>query len=242
MPDGPTTFARFAYPPNELGLCGPDDGELIAAVAEGAPEAEIHEALRGFTGAYPYLRFIAEQRGVGDPLASDVVESYWLAHGSAASSDLLDFGNHLRETFLPRMGSDWMGFADQLESMPHPTHAFHVLAVYPWLGKLREGMVDPSLRILDRCRVRWGTVEAVDGLGAVVRSAPLTWSEGTLSLGAPRAEDVRLYVGLGAVAGDTVALHWDWACAVLDDDRLASLRSDTTRVLAAANTGRLVGS
>ncbi|NND83746.1 MAG: hypothetical protein HKN46_01205 [Acidimicrobiia bacterium] len=240
MPDGPTTFARFAYPPNELGLCGPDDGELIGAVAEGAPNAEIHQALRGFTGAYPYLRFISEQRGVGDPLAADVVESYWLAHGSEASADLLDFGNHLRETFLPRMGSDWMGFTSQLESMPHPTHAFHVLAVYPWLGKLREGMVEPSLRILDRCRVRWGRIESVDGLSATASSSPLTWEDGTLSLGDPVVEEVRLYAGLGAVAGDAVALHWDWACAVLDDPRLTSLRNDTHRVLAAANTGNLV--
>lgn len=241
MPDGPTLFARFAFPPNELGLCGPDDGELIGAVAEGAPDAEIHQALRGFTGAYPYLRFIAEQRGVGDPLAGDVVESYWLAHGSEASSDLLDFGNHLRETFLPRMGGNWMDFSGQLESMPHPTHAFHVLAVYPWLGKLREGMVEPSLRILDRCRVRWGTVERVDGLEATVTSSPLLWSDGRLSLGGTRPEDVRLYAGLGASVGDVVALHWDWACAVLDPGRLASLRDDTTRVLRAANTAGLVG-
>ena len=240
MPDGPTLFARFAYPPNELGLCGPDDGELIAAVADGAPDAEIHEALRGFTGAYPYLRFIAEQRGVGDPLATDVVESYWLAHGSAASSDLLDFGNHLRETFLPRMGSNWMGFADQLDSIPHPTHAFHVLAVYPWLGKLREGMVEPSLRILDRCRVRWGTVVSVDGLRAQVMSPPLLWENGVLSIGAPEAEEVRLYAGVAAAPGDAVALHWDWACAVLDDGYLTSLRTDTDRVLAAANTGSLL--
>ncbi len=235
MPDGPTLFARFAYPPNELGLCGPDDGELIAAVAEGAPEAEIHEALRGFTGAYPYLRFIAEQRRTGNPLDGEVVEAYWLAHGSESSSDLLDFGNHLRETFLPRMGPNWMGFAGQLESIPHPTHAFHVLAVYPWLGKLREGLVEPSLRILDRCRIRWGRVEAVDGLSATVRSVPLVWEGGALTLGAPVAEVVRLYGGLGASVGDVVALHWDWACAVLDDARLGSLRTDTARVLVAAN-------
>ncbi len=72
-------------------------------------------------------------------------------------------------------------------------------------------------------------------------SSPLEWSEGRLSLGEARSEEVRLYAGLGAVVGDVVALHWDWACAVLDTGRLASLRSDTARVLAAANTGGLVG-
>ncbi len=233
MTAGPTIFARFAYPPNELGLCGPEDGELLAAVAAGESDDGIHVALRGFTGAYPYLKLIAEQAGTGDPLDPAVVEAYWLGYGARTDVDLLDLGNHLRDRFLPRMGTAWMAFAESLEHEPHPTHAFHVFGVYPWLGKLREGMVEPSLRILDRCRVRWGVVQTINGLTAVVASAPLVVVGGQLAVGDPVTETVNLYARLGAGAGDTVALHWDWACSVLDPRRLQSLQADTHRVLAA---------
>ena len=127
----------------------------------------------------------------------------------------------------------WMAFSDSLNGEPHPTHAFHVFGVYPWLGKLRDGMVEPSLRILDRCRVRWGVVEAVDGVQAQVHSAPLGLVGDRLALDDPITETVNLYAGLGVSAGDTLALHWDWACAILDDQRLASLQADTRRALAA---------
>ena len=57
---------------------------------------------------------------------------------------------------------------------PVPTgvaqHNFHVFAVYPWLGLLRAGMEGPPLEILDRCRIRWGRVEAVHGDLVTVRS------------------------------------------------------------------------
>ncbi len=231
MPSGPTLFARFAFPPNELGLCGPDDGALLAAVAEGADDGGIHQVLQAFTGAYPYLRLIADQAGSADPLDAAIVEAYWLGHGSAANVELLDLGNHLRERFRPRLGNGWMAFSDSLDSAPHPTHAFHVFGVYPWLGKLRDGMVEPSLRILDRCRVRWGAVEAVTGLQAEVRSSPLGLVGQRLALADPVKETVNLYAGLGVAVGDTLALHWDWACAVLDDPQLGSLQADTRRAL-----------
>ena len=233
MPSGPTLFARFAFPPNELGLCGPDDGALLAAVAEGADDREIHEVLKAFTGAFPYLQLIADQAGVGDPLDPSVVEAYWLGHGSNANVGLLDLGNHLRERFRPNLGPRWTPFSAALEHEPHPTHAFHVFGVYPWLGKLRDGLVEPSLRILDRCRIRWGEVVAVDGLRATVRSSPLHLDGARLGLGESVVETVGLYEGLGLRPGDAVALHWDWACAVLDPDRLRSLQVDTHRALSA---------
>lgn len=235
--DGPTLFSRFAFPPNELGLCGPDDARFLAEVAAGGESGGIHEVLKAFTGAYPYLSLIAEDRSIGDPLHPAVVEAYWLGHGATTHVDLLTFGNHLRDRFLPRAhGDGWMHIEHSLESVPHPTHAFHVFGVYPWLGKLRDGMVDPSLRILDRCRIRWGTVEAVDGFSATVTSLPLTWSEGRLALGDPIREQVNLYAGLAPSPGDVLALHWDWACAILDPSRVASLKADTVRILKAIDT------
>ena len=88
--------------------------------------------------------------------------------------------------------------------------------------------------------MRWGRVLSVDGLTAQVTSPPLLWDDRILTIGEPVVEDVRLYAGVAARPGDHVALHWDWACAVLDEGHLSSLRTDTDRVLAAANTGSLL--
>ena len=61
-------FARYAFPPNELGYCGPAD--------TAPPELASHA--KEFDGAWPYLRAIAEAAEIGDPLDEEVVRSYWV--------------------------------------------------------------------------------------------------------------------------------------------------------------------
>ena len=62
-------FAQYAYPPNELGYCGPADGDGPSELATHAME---------FDGAWPYLTAIANAVGCSDPLDEDVVRSYWV--------------------------------------------------------------------------------------------------------------------------------------------------------------------
>ena len=73
---GPVLFARYAYPPNELGYCGPSDP---SALLEGATQGERVEFLahlaQQFEGAWPYLELIAGCSGVADPLDREVVEA-----------------------------------------------------------------------------------------------------------------------------------------------------------------------
>ncbi len=72
-----------------------------------------------------------------------------------------------------------------------PQHSFHVFAVYPWLGLLRAGMDGPPLEVLDRCRIRWGRVEAVTGDLVTVRSRRLCFDGSRLTLGPEQAEEAR---------------------------------------------------
>ena len=72
-----------------------------------------------------------------------------------------------------------------------PQHNFHVFAVYPWLGLLRAGMDGPPLEVLDRCRIRWGHVEAVTGDHVTVRSRRLRFEDSRLTLGAEQIEQAR---------------------------------------------------
>ncbi|MGH3928119.1 MAG: DUF6390 family protein, partial [Pseudonocardiaceae bacterium] len=95
--DGSTLFARYAYPPNALGYCGPnDDGLLLRHGADGrgfggsSPPGEgddITALARAFDGAWPYLEFIADVTG-RRPLDLEVVDAYWLGGGLLDKIDL----------------------------------------------------------------------------------------------------------------------------------------------------------
>lgn len=242
---GALTFARFAYPPNVLGYCGPDRArELLERADAQAVDGDLRRLARGFEGAWPYLELVAHEHDIADPLDPRVVEAYWIGN------DLLDgvgvgaLGDSLEARFRDGAGRDWPRLAAVIEDEPRPHHNFHVFCVYPWVGLLRSGAVDQALHVLDRCRVRWGRVSAVDGPTANVRSRPLTWDGCALALGPPADETVSISDGgyqldRGIAAGDVVALHWDWACTRLSDHQARRLRRETARQLAFVNRQRV---
>ena len=223
--DGATQFVRYAYPPNRLGYCGPADPDALAAyVAAGVSDPGLRRLVVAFDGAYPYLELIAGASGIADPLDVRVVEAYWLGNRLLTNVDMGLLGGEVTERFRSRAGRHWDRLAESVWAGGVPHHSFHVFAVYPWVGLLREGRVDEPLRVLDRCRIRWGTVEqAVDG-GLLVRSRLLEWAGVTLRLGAPTLEQVSVAPGVDVQVGDVVALHWEWICGRLAAFQLANLR------------------
>ncbi len=235
MTIGPLLFARYAYPPNALGYCGPADaGELFDRAAAGEDSPDLRHLLRGFEGAWPYLELIASAAGRPDPLDPDVVEAYWVGNALLDSVTPRMLHASMDARFRGRLGTgDWSGLdaAFRAESRPH--HGFHVFVVYPWVGLLRAGRTSEPLTVLDRCRIRWGTVLSVSDGHAVVRCRRLTWDGRVLGLGPPEAELVR-HPG-GIAPGDSCSLHWDWVCERLTPPRLAALRTQTLRQLAVAN-------
>ena len=53
---GALRFGRYAFPPNQLGYCGPDDhAALLEYVARAHPDRGLVELERRFEGAYQYL-------------------------------------------------------------------------------------------------------------------------------------------------------------------------------------------
>jgi hypothetical protein len=238
--DGPTRFARFAFPPNDLGYCGPEGHRaLFEYGATGVVDAGLRDMARRFEGAWPYLELIAGAHGIADPLDARVVDAYWLGGPLLEGIDLGQVGRSLEDRFRRRAGIAWSALADSVVAGTRLSHGFHVFVVYPWVGLLRSGSVDQPLRVLDRCRIRWGRVLHVVGTEAIVATRPLTWDGVSLGLGRARPEAVHLgRDGTNLVwvsPGDAVALHWDWVCERLDRDRLARLRADTSRQLAMVN-------
>ena len=239
---GPVRFARYAFGPNRLGYCGPDEaGELFRHATAGSEVGKLRELATGFEGAYPYLRLIAQENDIGDPLDASVVESYWLGGPLLDGVRVRQLGESIEDRFRRRAGREaWRWLAAKPEAGALPNHAFHVLDVFPKVGMLRTGEVDRVLEVMDSCRVRWGRILERDGDSLVVSAVPLEMAGGRLRLGAPRVERIRGWLGgtgflEDAGAGDVVSIHWDWACERLDAPRLAALRTATISELALAN-------
>jgi hypothetical protein len=234
-------FARFAYPPNALGYCGPDDARgMLERLEAGEDAAGLRAAARRFEGAWPYLQLIAGANRIADPLDPRVVEAYWIGNGLLDRVDGNLLADSLDERFRRRVGPRLERLVAPAPAGARPHHSFHVFGVYPWLGLIRSGVVEQPLRVLDRCRIRWGQVEAIVGDQAVVRCRLLTWEDGALTLGAPQSEQVTLGDdGLSLAGplgvGDWCALHWDWVCAPLTPVQLEALRTWTVRTLETVN-------
>ena len=152
---GAVLFARYAYPPNELGYCGPADapGLLRAISRDGAtdavdPVAPAHEAdpvdlverARDFDGAWVYLELLAEAAGVQDPLDPRVVEAYWVGNDLLDRVDRARFERHIRARFDAQVAGRWRCL-EVTTRAAHPCahHSFHVFEVYPWVGLLHSG-------------------------------------------------------------------------------------------------------
>ena len=238
---GATLFARFAYPPNVLGFCGPPDHQsVLEHAATGLVDGGLLQLARQFTGAWPYLELLAGAARVADPLDPAVVEAYWVGSDLLDTVTLADLGGSLDGRFRRRLGTEWGPLAELVSAGARPHHNFHVFGVYPWVGLLRSGSVDKPLRVLDRCRVRWGLVVGSAGPGRLlVRSRPLVWDGARLSLGVASAEEATVSTEgqalTRAAPGDWVALHWDWVCHRLSTRQLGALRQVTLGQLAVVN-------
>jgi hypothetical protein len=239
---GPAMFARFAYPPNALGLCGPDDhAALLQASSEVTADAcdEIRHLATGFAGAWPYLQLIAAANGIDDPLDARVVAAYWIGSDLLQAVPATWLADHAEGRFRQAAGRGFDQVVGAVLAGGRPHHNFHVFGVSPWVGLLRGDTTGAPLRVLDQCRVRVGTVLAVAGERATVATTTLRW-DGQDLLPVPVTQDVRWQVGgysLGErpEAGSAVAMHWDWICQPLAPSQAAALAGWSDHHLRMAN-------
>ncbi|MDQ4131396.1 MAG: DUF6390 family protein, partial [Actinomycetota bacterium] len=161
---GLVLFARYAYPPNVLGYCGPPDHQALLEYGSArVSDPGLAELARSFQGPFPYLTLIAGAAGIDDPFDARVVEAYWVGNRLLDGIDTALFGNVLMDRFRRVAGPSWRYLAEAIPAGCLPHHAFHVFGVYPWVGLLASGRSDLPLHVLDRCRIRWGRVVATEG-------------------------------------------------------------------------------
>lgn len=227
---GDQTFACFAYPPNELGYCGPAD----------VAHTELASHAREFDGAWPYLQAIADAAGISDPLDEDVVRNYWVGGPLLDKVDPAELLSRLRSAFTGQVTGLLDDLPDRAHALAH--HSFHVFVVYPWVRFLDRDPTTP-LRVMQDCRIRWGTVDSVAGEAAEIVCRPVSFDAGELALGDPRVETVRWSKHGESLAppptpGDTVSAHWDWVCGSLTDADADALAEATQATLDLVNAAR----
>jgi len=247
---GPVLFARYAFPPNSHGFCGPDDHTAffehgVAGADASTDLAGLRAMSQQFAGAWPYLQLIAGATGLDDPLDRRVVEAYWVGSPRLDGVGTRAVGDSMEERFRFMVGPRFPTLSESVLSGGVPHHSFAVFCIYPWTGLLSDRRkADHALTVLDRCRIRWGEVLGAHGDQVVVESRPLTWDGRRLSLGEPAQETVvRSVDGVGMVGdlapGDWVSLHWEWVCDRLTPRQVGFLRSYTLRHLRIVNDGNL---
>src|SRR5262249_33110824 len=107
----------------------------------------------------------------------------------------------------------------------------------PWTGLLRRTGNPAALSVLDRCRIRVGTVRDVQADTATVGCRPLvTDGDGRITSGPVRQETVAWSSGGRSLLarpepGDRVALHWDWLCDVLTAEQASLIEGYERRQL-----------
>lgn len=241
---GPVLFARYAFPPNHHGYCGPADTTGFLQLGLAGDDRGLRAMAHEFAGAWPYLELIAHGTGLDDPLDRRVVEAYWVGSPRLDRIGVRAIGNSMEDRFRWRSGPGFGSLAEGVLAGGVPHHSFAVFCIYPWVGLLGDDRrAAQALTVLDRCRIRWGRVLAVAGDQVSVEYRPLTWDGRQLGYGPPEVEiAVRAVDGVGLTSapavGDLVALHWEWICDKITETQVRFLKAYTDRHMAIANTAR----
>jgi len=242
MMAGLLLFGRYAYAPNRLGYCGPGDHQsLFGYLTEGRVDEGLSQLARQFEGAYPYLRLIAHANRLDDPFDPRVVEAYWIGNALLERVGAAPFFESLKARFLPRMkATEFSWMTSILADGARPHHNFHVFDVYRRAGLLRDARAEVALDRMDQCRISWGRVLFAEGAEVVVERPPLVLQSGKIAIGTHATVRVLRHIdGRGYLddfkPGETVSIHWNWACDRIDRRALGQLVRSTRRAIEHTN-------
>jgi hypothetical protein len=239
--DGILRCSRYAFGPNRLHYCGPNQSiEVRDHLNDETVDEGLKEILSKFETMYPYLRHIAHANRIADPLDERVVEAYWLGNELLERVDKREFHRHLAEGLglKNRLGNKSFSIVEEKigdGALPH--HSFHVLDVWK---RDAHGSRDFSLESIDECRIAWGEVIQVSGPFITVKTERIVLHGGKLTLGLPGERKLvreleSEYDIEQLKKGDIVSIHWGIVCETLTKKQAANLKKYTLRHLALAN-------
>ncbi len=241
---GVLLHAKHAFMPNSLGYCGPDENAIMQRGLEsGKPGEEVVSSLRKFEAAYPFLKLIARSSG-REVFDYSVPEAYWIGNSLLRSVSVPEFYSFSHRELRGKDEGRTRELFRQLDGSGVPHHTFYVMSTYaastatdgPDLGSESQKKL---AGLIDDCRISWGKVVRVGKKDLVVAARQVKFADGLLVLGSPATRrvdynpDVRPF---GSVkAGDTVSLHWNYACDVLNGRQARNIAKYTREDLSLVN-------
>ena len=198
LDEGLLLFARYAFMPNKLGFCGPNENQLIfESVVKNKVRKNLEKALYQFPGALLYLNKIAESSKINELFNKKIVEAYFLGNSN-------------------------------LEKVPiRVNHQFHVFNLFPFTSKLKRTLNNMDLcriswgkvrRIFeDKLEVEYSPL--IDKNGRLMLGK-LRW--GFVYYRLKNKSFVR-----NVKVGDIVSFHWQWACQILNPTQTKNLKKYT---------------
>lgn len=241
--DGVLFHAKYAFMPNSLGYCGPDErGGIQRSLEQGEVDDGLVRTLRQFEAAYPFLNLIAKSSG-RETFDYSVPEAYWIGNSLLTRvpiSDFYNFSHHdlpgkdarsVREIFRATGGA----------ALPH--HTFYVMTTYAMSGAADGPNLDNARekvgQLVDSCRISWGKVKRVKKDELQVEYRPIKLAGDRMELAGLRSRVVRYNPSVrpfdSVKEGDAVSLHWDYACDVLSPRQLRNVAKYTSRDIQVLN-------
>lgn len=246
---GQLLHTKHAFPPNNLGYCGPDvRGKIQDYLHHHSDSEELRSLLTKFEAAYPFVRMIAKSTG-RMPLDYEVAEAYWLGNAlldEVQPADFFEFTyQELASSRRTADKKDGLGKPEakwlfqKLGPTAKPHHTFYVLGMYSRSSEKVGGAEAKLLELMDSCRISWGRVLEVKRDSLVVDRPPLILGDGKLSLGPVTKKKVGFDPEIPPFSsvqkGDWVSLHWNFASEKLQRYQLENLRRYTALDIEAAN-------
>ncbi|MBI2609968.1 hypothetical protein HYW53_02215 [Candidatus Giovannonibacteria bacterium] len=239
--DGVLRCSRYAFGPNRLHYCGPDQNrEMLDYLKEDESDPGLRVLLGAFETMFPYLNFIAHENKIKDPFDDRVVEAYWIGNNLLDKIEKKTFWRHLDEMHkIPkRIGKkDFEIVSDKIRQGAVPHHSFHVFSIWKRTGHFEEAH---TLKSMDSCRVSWGEVKEVSGPAIKVLTEPLILNGCKLMLGKPVSKKISRNLETSydieqLKSGDIISIHWNVPCEVISPLQAEELKKYTLRHIALAN-------
>jgi hypothetical protein len=239
--EGIIACARYAYMPNNLGYCGPDENkELIGYIANDEQDAGLEEILTDFQTLKPYLNFIARINRIPDPFHKQVVEAYWIGNGLLENISVKQYYKYLTDEFTLQKKIDRKSLQYVYGKLPmgaKPHHSFHVLNIFRRTGHLS---INHTVETMDNCCINCGKVIRKTADKLVVEYSPLGLIEGKLAKVGKKQKEILMEVDGQLVeaeinSGDLVTFHWNAVCEKVTLAQANNLSFYTNQAISLAN-------
>jgi len=218
--------AKYAFMPNKLSLCGPDDNRnLFAYCCEQKADQGLKIILEKFQTLYPYLKLIAHSNLIKDPFDERVIEAYWIGNELLDNISKSKLYWHLLDTHQLKKKLNKKLLDKVIGKIPlgaKPHHSFHVLNVWNKTN---------NLKLADLCKISWGKILRIDYPYLEVEYQPLVF-DGKLKLGplidyrAMCVMNKSKFVNDFQV-GQWVSFHWNFVCEILNNYQVIQLKKYT---------------